>query len=146
MALPEGSETWWYMLSNVLFLFVLMISCGDLVHAQNGEILQVKSDVNVTFQTIDGFGASDAWHAQFIGKIWPLDKRNQIADLLFSQEFDKDGDPKASLLVLNVPDLRVGHFLYPVIQQLTLSSDKSGLRICDLLTPNCKNSLVLYRY
>lgn len=82
------------MLSNVLFLFVLMISWGDLVHAQHGEILQVKSDVNVTFQTIDGFGASDAWRAQFVGKNWSLDKRNQIADLLFSQEFDRDGDPK----------------------------------------------------
>jgi len=43
---------------------------------------------------MDGFGASDAWRCQFVGKNWPLEKREAIADLLFSKEFDKDGNPK----------------------------------------------------
>ena len=77
-----------------VFLFLaLIVSRGDLIHAQGGEILQLKSHADVTYQYIDGFGASDAWRAQFVGKNWSLDKRNQIADLLFSQEFDEDGNP-----------------------------------------------------
>ena len=81
--------------SRVVFLLiVLLFTWGEFINAQNKATLKLKSDANVTYQLIDGFGASDAWRAQFIGKNWPLDKRNQIADLLFSQEFDKDGNPK----------------------------------------------------
>ena len=43
---------------------------------------------------MESFGASDAWQCNFIGKNWPLDKRNKIADLLFSKEVDADGNPK----------------------------------------------------
>jgi hypothetical protein len=45
-------------------------------------------------QTIHSFGASDCWRVQYIGKNWPLEKRNQIADLLFSSELDSWGNPK----------------------------------------------------
>lgn len=45
-------------------------------------------------QTIHSFGASDCWRVQYISKNWPLEKRNQIADLLFSSEFDSWGNPK----------------------------------------------------
>ena len=45
-------------------------------------------------QTIHSFGASDCWGIKFIGKNWLVDKRNQIADLLFSKEFETNGNPK----------------------------------------------------
>lgn len=45
-------------------------------------------------QTMDGFGGSDAWRCQFIGKNWPEQKKNAIADLLFSKEMDAQGNPK----------------------------------------------------
>jgi hypothetical protein len=45
-------------------------------------------------QVIYGFGASDAWRCQFVGRHWPLEKREQIADLLFSKESDRYGRPK----------------------------------------------------
>ena len=45
-------------------------------------------------QEIDNFGASDAWTFRHVGKNWPLEKRNAIADLLFSLEKDVDGKPK----------------------------------------------------
>ena len=45
-------------------------------------------------QEIDGFGASDAWRCQYVGKYWLLEKREAIADLLFSREEDGDGNPK----------------------------------------------------
>lgn len=57
-----------------------------------------RIDTKTTYQTIDNFSASDAWRCDFIGKNWPIDKRNQIADLLFLHEFDKDGNPKGMAL------------------------------------------------
>ena len=47
-------------------------------------------------QTIHSFGASDCWRVQYIGKNWPIEKRNQIADLLFSSELDSWGIRKES--------------------------------------------------
>lgn len=43
---------------------------------------------------MEGFGASDAWRCQMVGKFWPEEKRNQIAEWLFSQEVDEFGNPK----------------------------------------------------
>lgn len=45
-------------------------------------------------QVIHSFGASDCWTCQFVGRNWPIQKRNQIADLLFSMETDAKGNPK----------------------------------------------------
>lgn len=45
-------------------------------------------------QVMHSFGASDCWGIKFIGKNWPENKRNQIADLLFSKEMDAQGNPK----------------------------------------------------
>lgn len=45
-------------------------------------------------QVMHSFGASDCWGIKFIGKNWPESKRNEIADLLFSKEFDANGNPK----------------------------------------------------
>ncbi|MDR0714895.1 MAG: xylanase [Bacteroidales bacterium] len=46
-----------------------------------------------TSQTIDNFGASDCWTAQFFGH-FPDDKRNRMADWLFSMDTDNSGQPK----------------------------------------------------
>lgn len=45
-------------------------------------------------QIIHSFGASDAWTCQFVGKYWPVDKRDLIADLLFSMKTDSKGNPR----------------------------------------------------
>ncbi len=60
--------------------------------AQNNVVATIS--LNEEFQTIDNFGASDCWGIKYIGKNWPINKRNEIADLLFSKEFDTDGNPK----------------------------------------------------
>ena len=78
----------------IYLLAVVMASVGQMLYAQGGDVLQLKSDANNTYQHIDGFGASDAWRAQFVGKNWPLGKRKKIADLLFSQEYDRNGNPR----------------------------------------------------
>src|SRR5690606_15430333 len=53
----------------------------------------IKLDPAQTYQTIDNFGASDAWSAQFVGN-WPEVKKSAIADLLFSTEAKDNGNPK----------------------------------------------------
>ncbi|WBL25318.1 glycoside hydrolase [Zunongwangia sp. HGR-M22] len=50
-------------------------------------------DTSVTYQTIDNFGASDAWSTQFVG-LWPEEKKEKIASLLFSKEVDFEGNPE----------------------------------------------------
>jgi O-glycosyl hydrolase len=52
--------------------------------------LQLFSDQ--TFQVMDNFGASDAWACQYVG-LWKPTIKNKIADLLFSQRADRDGNP-----------------------------------------------------
>ncbi len=56
--------------------------------------LEVTVQWDETRQTLHGFGASDAWSTQFVGKNWPADKKEQIADWLFSREMNDDGTPK----------------------------------------------------
>ncbi|SEN62117.1 glycosyl hydrolase family 30 [Mucilaginibacter gossypiicola] len=61
----------------------------------NSQTKEVTIDINLskTYQTISNFGASDAWSCQFVGN-WPDDKRNKIADLLFSRDNNANGSPK----------------------------------------------------
>jgi hypothetical protein len=63
-------------------------SCSSTATANSSKIKSSK-----TFQTIEHFGGSDAWAAQFVGN-WPDAKRKAIAKLLFSQSFDKNGQPE----------------------------------------------------
>ncbi|WP_223706898.1 glycoside hydrolase [Niabella beijingensis] len=45
-------------------------------------------------QTMHSFGASDCWTAKFIGNWQDEQKKNKIADLLFSMDTLKDGSPE----------------------------------------------------
>lgn len=76
-----------------------MFSCGKDKDSDNPAApdqtkkITVSIDLNKTYQTIDNFGASDAWACQFAGN-WPEAKRNAIADLLFSRRLNADGSPE----------------------------------------------------
>jgi len=50
-------------------------------------------DVKNTAQTIENFGASGAWFSEGIGKYWPDEKKERMAELLFSKGFDAHGNP-----------------------------------------------------
>jgi len=52
-------------------------------------------DTTKTFQTIQGFGASDAWSNEMV-KNWNDSVTNAVADLLFSKEFNPDGSCKGA--------------------------------------------------
>ena len=81
------------MKKNFAVTLVLQLVLGLLFSGTvNAATLTVR--IGSEKQVIDGFGASDAWRCQYVGKYWPLEKREAIADLLFSSEEDDDGNPK----------------------------------------------------
>jgi len=65
---------------------------GNVDNTDENPVVVLELNENITYQTIDHFGASDAWSGQFVGK-WPEDKKEAIADLLFSQNVDENGSP-----------------------------------------------------
>lgn len=82
-------------------LLGLLHSCALSSEDDRPEQGETKATKSITiriipaqqYQTIENFGASDAWATQFAGN-WPDDKRNAMADLLFSTEVGEDGSPK----------------------------------------------------
>ncbi|MCG8525399.1 MAG: hypothetical protein MI748_03385 [Opitutales bacterium] len=56
--------------------------------------MPIQIDIDEKFQTIEGFGASDAWNCEEVGKYWPTEKKERIAELLFSTEMNADGGPR----------------------------------------------------
>ncbi len=55
---------------------------------------KVVVNPDVQYQTIEFFGAADAWSGNFVGKHWGEIPKSQVADYLFSQEMDKAGNPR----------------------------------------------------
>lgn len=73
----------------IAFILVYSISAK----AQQSATIVVHFDENNTRQTIRNFAASDAWGCQFAGN-WPEEKKNQMADWLFSMDTFANGNPK----------------------------------------------------
>ncbi|WP_063870733.1 glycoside hydrolase [Paenibacillus sp. Root444D2] len=59
---------------------------STVTHAADVNRTLVNINASSTFQTIDNFGASDAWSMDPIGKEWSESNKEKIADLLFSQD------------------------------------------------------------
>ncbi len=64
-----------------------------VVKSQSGSPVIITINPEITYQTINNFGASDAWSCQYVGN-WPDEQKNRVADLLFSLEEKEDGSPK----------------------------------------------------
>ena len=54
----------------------------------------VRIDTSVCYQTIQDFGASDCWTTEFIGDYFSEKEKVKGAKWLFSQEYDKNGNPE----------------------------------------------------
>jgi hypothetical protein len=50
-------------------------------------VVSLDVSINITnrFQTMAGFGASDAWYAHYVGLFWPPAQREAAAQLLFNR-------------------------------------------------------------
>lgn len=82
------------MTNLILFPLILVFFLHFSSWGQEVKPVDVKIDVNKTYQTMHSFGASDAWSCQFVGKNWPEEKKEQIAQWFFSKDFDENGNPK----------------------------------------------------
>lgn len=76
--------------------YLALVALAGTISAQSIKVYVV--DKNITYQEIDNFSASDAWRCHFVGKYWPQEKKEEIADLLFKREFDEKGNPKGMAL------------------------------------------------
>lgn len=47
-----------------------------------------------TYQTLESFGASDCWTADYVGRYFSDSQKAQAAKWLFSRQFDRDGNPE----------------------------------------------------
>jgi O-glycosyl hydrolase len=90
VTLENGNQPADQMLSkkNLLLLFITFAGIG--VHAQR---VTFTIDLKQKAQTIDNIGASGAWFSENIGKNWAAEKKERMAELLFSKGFNKNGQP-----------------------------------------------------
>ena len=79
------------MLLKQLYIFLFILIVNDTAFSQ---AITFTIDAKKTAQTIVNFGASGAWFSEGIGKYWAADKKERMAELLFSKAFDKTGNPK----------------------------------------------------
>jgi O-glycosyl hydrolase len=79
---------------RLIFLLLPFANATFTVYGQDRPVLIVTIDGKQTAQTVANIGASGCWFSEGIGKYWPLEKREQMAKLLFSKEVAKDGSLK----------------------------------------------------
>ena len=75
---------------NKILLLILCLWQASLKAQQSKGIEQITIDLTKSAQVIDNFGSSGCWFSEGIGKYWPAEKKEKIAQLLFSQKIDKD--------------------------------------------------------
>jgi len=73
-----------------IFLYIAVLFLDQV---SLGQSIIFSINPNKTAQTIDNFGASGAWYSEGIGKHWPREKKERMAELLFSKAFDDAGNP-----------------------------------------------------
>jgi len=69
------------------------LNSSEQRNKDENNILEITLQSDKEKQKIHNFGASDSWSCQFVGKNWPMAKREKIADLLFSTKMDQKGNP-----------------------------------------------------
>ncbi|WP_321478978.1 glycoside hydrolase [uncultured Bacteroides sp.] len=79
-----------YLYSFIGLCLCFFSSCSDntdVKDVESGDMTkEIIIDANQTFQTIEGFAASDCWAPQYVGKYWDDDVKLAISRSLFSQE------------------------------------------------------------
>ena len=56
---------------RTLLLTGVWLTLSTWMATLSADTVQIRIDPGVSYQTIDGFGASDAWRCQFVGENWP---------------------------------------------------------------------------
>ena len=63
-------------------------------HAVAQTPAEVTIDLTRTYQTIQDFGASDCWTAEYVSDYFSTTEKEKAAKWLFSQQMDKNGNPE----------------------------------------------------
>jgi O-glycosyl hydrolase len=79
---------------KIHLLLGALVCFAYCVKAQDNPGLTITIDAKNTAQTIQNIGASSCWFSEGIGKNWPTEKKEKMAELLFSKETSPDGTPK----------------------------------------------------
>jgi len=75
---------------GLLNTFILLLVA---VHAQQANPLVLTIDTKDRAQTIQSIGVSGCWYSEPVGRYWPDEKKQRIAELLFSKKMDNAGNP-----------------------------------------------------
>lgn len=78
---------------TIALVAAILLAGAHITEATTMNKHKISIDPQVRHQTIEFFGAADAWSGNFAGKYWNEDRRREIADYLFSQESDASGNP-----------------------------------------------------
>src|SRR3954464_2177111 len=76
----------------VRLLWVCLLLSLEL-RSQQAPAIVFSIDTKDKAQTIQNIGVSACWYSEPVGKYWPAEKRERIAELLFSRKFDPAGNP-----------------------------------------------------
>lgn len=79
--------------TSLVFFLVDIYPSVSQGQGSSQQSLVITIDPAKKAQTIDNFGAAGCWYAEGIGKYWPSEKKEKIAQLLFSQQQDRQGNP-----------------------------------------------------
>ena len=74
---------------HILLLLLIYCLAGSLL-AQH----EVTINAEIKYQVLEGFGGSDAWNCDYVGKYWSNSQKENIAKLLFSKNYGTDGSPE----------------------------------------------------
>jgi len=75
-----------------VIIITLVLAVSTCLRAQTPLVITI--DLHNKAQTIQNFGASGCWYSEPIGLYWPDSTKKRMAELLFSKEMDKGGNPK----------------------------------------------------
>jgi len=72
---------------KTFYLFLIALLSVQIVDAQ--QVISINPAI--TYQTVEGFGASDCWTVDFVGRYFNDSQKNQAAQWLFDSQLKSDG-------------------------------------------------------
>ena len=119
--------TWWDGGSPGTYLFDNIVLSDNVSQGSFGGTITI--DTTQKYQTIMGFGASDAWLTQPVGKEWSTTVKEKIANWLFDMSTNENGSPQGIGLSMWRFNLGAGSFEQGDESQI---SDKGNRTECFL--------------
>ena len=105
-------------LVSSLFFSTFVFCSSPYAQVQDKDDLKFTIHLDQPVQQIRNIGSSGCWYSEEIGARWPIEKKQRIAELLFSRSFNKNGQPKG---------IGLSAFRYNIGAGTTEQGDSSGI-------------------